>query len=196
MIDKEHRKLRFMPLLSKLNPLSPQMWSSVTLIHRFMLTYINLSKYYCEEICATEHSDEGMKLGFEHDNFEVYRFNGVETVTKLSDNVRISNDRGHKQGVGCTEAGAKNNTEASLVVKFLLMESINKLRTVAGLIVFRARLGVFNSNGVKNEDGSFFTFSERYLQPVKSLAEHVPVTLQASSSKGLRKNFSSSSYVN
>ncbi|KAG2323076.1 hypothetical protein Bca52824_016289 [Brassica carinata] len=77
--------------------------------------------------------------------------------------------------------GVENRSkEASLVVKFLLMESIKKLRTVAGLLVFRARLGVFNSNEVKNEDGSFFTFSERYLQPVKSLAEHVPVTLQVS----------------
>ncbi|KAL0702437.1 hypothetical protein Bca4012_058559 [Brassica carinata] len=111
---------------------------------------------------------------------------GVENRSKVSDvsmgeHMLIeNNDRGYKQGVGCTEAGAKSNTEASLVVKFLLMESIKKLRTVAGLLVFRARLGVFNSNEVKNEDGSFFTFSERYLQPVKSLAEHVPVTLQVS----------------
>lgn len=114
--------------------------------------------------------------------------------------------------VGCTEAGARSNAPAeddgSKITQKLQEANENSSRIVIapGSSKFGGQVSsdeehkgamncdrrdsvaeseneaVGNGNSNEGEDGSFFTFSERYLQPVKPLAKHVPGTLEASES--------------
>lgn len=147
---------------------------------------------------------------FEQDNFEVYRENGLEPVQKLPDNVRSNKDREHKEGACCTETGARSNAsledDGNKNCQKLSEANENASKTIASGSKFGGQVssdeehkgamnceqrdsvaeseneavGMVGSN--EGEDGSFFTFSERYLQPVKPLAKHVPGTLQVSES--------------
>ncbi|KAG2317114.1 hypothetical protein Bca4012_068007 [Brassica carinata] len=137
---------------------------------------------------------------FEQDNDEVYRDNGVESVQKLPDNVGSNREQEHKGGAVCTEAKAKSITlpknDENKITQKLSEANVNASGSKFGGQVSSdeehkgARLdsvieseneavGMINSN--EGEDGSL-TFSERYLQPVKPLAKHVPATLQVSES--------------
>ncbi|KFK40849.1 hypothetical protein AALP_AA2G049400, partial [Arabis alpina] len=158
---------------------------------------------------------------FEQDNFEAYSGNALEPVQKLPDNVRSNKDREHQEGACFTEAGARNNApleddgnknsqrlpeaneNASKVIaserKLCGQVSsddehkgaMNRDRRDSVVESENEAVGMVNSN--EGEDGSFFTFSERFLQPVKPLAKHVPGTFQASSSKDYETSFSGSS---
>ncbi|KAL0689904.1 hypothetical protein Bca4012_089582 [Brassica carinata] len=133
---------------------------------------------------------------FEQDNYEVYRDNGVECLQKLPDNVGNNKEQEHKGGAVCTEAKAKSNT--------LPKDDENKITHASGskcggqvssdeehkgamncdrlcsvIESENEAVGMINAN--ESEDGSL-TFSERYLQPVKPLAKHVPGALQVSES--------------
>ncbi|CAA7047392.1 unnamed protein product [Microthlaspi erraticum] len=139
---------------------------------------------------------------FEHDNFEVYTENVIEPVQKLPDNVRSDKDGEQKEG--STEVGERNNAspedDGSKITQKLpeVNENASKIVIASGSSKFGGQLssdeehkgamveseneavGMGNSN--EGEDGTFSTFSERYLQPVKPLAKHVPGTLEASES--------------
>lgn len=145
---------------------------------------------------------------FEQDNFEVYKENGLEPVQKLPDNERSNKDREQKEGACGTEAGARSNTlpedDEKKITQKLSEGDENASKIIVSASKFGGQVssneehkravncdrrdsvaeseneaeGMVNSN--EGEDGSFFTFSERYLQPVKPLAKHIPGTLQAS----------------
>ncbi|CAH8302693.1 unnamed protein product [Eruca vesicaria subsp. sativa] len=136
---------------------------------------------------------------FEQDNFEVHKDNGVESVQKLPDNVGSNREQENKEGAVCTEAGAKSHippkNDENKITQKLSEENIasgskfggqassdeehkgvmncDRLDNVAESE--NEAVGMINSN--EGGDGSFLTFSERYLKPVKPLAKHVPVTL-------------------
>uniref|UniRef100_A0A1J3ES60 Paired amphipathic helix protein Sin3-like 5 n=1 Tax=Noccaea caerulescens TaxID=107243 RepID=A0A1J3ES60_NOCCA len=114
--------------------------------------------------------------------------------------------------VGCTEAGARSDAppedDGNKITQKLpeVNENASKIVIASGSSKFGGQLssdeehkGAMNcdrrdsvaeseneavamGNSNEGEDGSFFTFSERYLQPVKPLAKHVPGTLEASES--------------
>ncbi|XP_010510993.1 PREDICTED: paired amphipathic helix protein Sin3-like 5 isoform X1 [Camelina sativa] len=145
---------------------------------------------------------------FEQDNFEGYKENGLEPVQKLPDNEKSSEDREDKEGACGTEAEARSNAlpedDENKITQKLSEGDENASKTNVSASKFGAQVssdeeqkvamncdqhdsvveseneagGMVNSN--EGEDGSFLTFSERYLQPVKPLAKHVPGTLQAS----------------
>ncbi|XP_024015380.1 paired amphipathic helix protein Sin3-like 5 isoform X2 [Eutrema salsugineum] len=148
---------------------------------------------------------------FEQDNFEVYRENGLESVQKLPDNVRSNKDLEHKEEGCCTEAGERSKSppedDGNKITQNLSEVNENDSKIIASGSKFGGHvsseeerkgamncdridnvaeseneaLGMVNSN--EGEDGSFFTFSERYLLPVKPLAKHVPGPLQESDSR-------------
>ncbi|XP_018457757.1 paired amphipathic helix protein Sin3-like 5 [Raphanus sativus] len=117
---------------------------------------------------------------FEHDNSEVHRDNGMESVQKLPDNVR-SNTSPEDGGSKTTQKLSEANQNASKVIasgsKFVGQVSVDEEHK--GAMNCDEALMVNSSVG---EDGSVFKLSERSLQPVKPLAKHVPVTLQVSES--------------
>ncbi|KAF8091961.1 hypothetical protein N665_0430s0001, partial [Sinapis alba] len=138
---------------------------------------------------------------FEQDN---YRDNGVESVQKLPDNVGSNKEQEHKGGALCTEAKAKSNTlpkdDENKITQKLSEASGNASGSKFGgqvssdeehkramncdrldNLIERENEAVGMINANESEDGSL-TFSERYLQPVKPLAKHVPATLQVSES--------------
>ncbi|KAL0736949.1 hypothetical protein Bca4012_013159 [Brassica carinata] len=134
---------------------------------------------------------------YDQDNFEVYRDNGVESVQKLPDNVGSNKEQEHKQGAVCTEAGANSNTlpkdDGNKIPQKLSEANENASKDIASGSKFGGQVssdeehkGALNCDRldrvIESEDGSFLTISERYLQPVKPLAKHVPVKLQASES--------------
>ncbi|KAF8106161.1 hypothetical protein N665_0146s0007 [Sinapis alba] len=134
---------------------------------------------------------------YEQDNFEVYRDNGVESVQKLPDNVGSNKEQEHKEGAVCTEAGAKSNTlpknDGSKITQKLPEANENVSKDIASGSKFGGQVssdeehkGAMNCDRldsvIESEDGTFLTVSERYLQPVKPLAKHVPVKLQVSQS--------------
>ncbi|CAN7091052.1 unnamed protein product [Brassica rapa subsp. narinosa] len=106
---------------------------------------------------------------FEHDNSEVCRDNGVESVQKLPDNVR-SNTSPEDDGSKTTQKLLEANENASKVIasgsKFGGQVSLDE-----------EHKGAINCDQL---DESFSTFSEPFLQPVKPLAKHVPVALHDS----------------
>ena len=125
---------------------------------------------------------------YEQDSFEVYRDNGVESVQKLTDN----KEKEHKEGAVCTEAGTKSNTlpkdDGNKITQKLSEANENASKDIAAVGKFGGQVssdeehkGAMNCDRLRSEDGSsFLTISERYLQPVKPLAKHVPVKLQVS----------------
>ncbi|XP_018446128.1 paired amphipathic helix protein Sin3-like 5 [Raphanus sativus] len=132
---------------------------------------------------------------YEQENFEVDRDNGVESVQKLPNNVGSNKEEGHKEGAVCTEAGAKSNTLPKVVgnkiTKKLSEADENASKDIGSGSKFGGQVssdeehkGAMNCDRldsvIEGEDGSFLTISERYLQPVKPLAKHVPVKLQVS----------------
>lgn len=149
---------------------------------------------------------------FEQDNFEVYKENGVEPVQKLPDNEKSDKDQEDKEAACGTEAETRSNAlpeeDGNKVTEKSSEGDENASKTIASGSKFGGsqvssdeehkeamncdRLDsvaesendevepMVNSN--EGEDGSFSTFSERYLQPVKPLAKHVPGTMQASES--------------
>ncbi|XP_023643046.1 paired amphipathic helix protein Sin3-like 5 isoform X2 [Capsella rubella] len=144
---------------------------------------------------------------FEQDNFEVYKENGlVEPVEKLPDNERSNKDQEQKEGTCGTEAGARSNAlpedDEKKITQKLSEGDDSKINVSASKFGGQVssdeeHKGAMNCdqhdsvaeseneagemvNSNEGEDGSFLTFSERYLQPVKPLAKHVPGTLQAS----------------
>ncbi|RID44814.1 hypothetical protein BRARA_I01583 [Brassica rapa] len=106
---------------------------------------------------------------FEHDNSEVCRDNGVESVQKLPDNVR-SNTSPEDDGSKPTQKLLEANENASKVPA-----SGSKFGGQVSLDEEHKR--AMNCDQL---DESFSTFSERSLQPVKPLAKHVPVALHDS----------------
>ncbi|CAH8388149.1 unnamed protein product [Eruca vesicaria subsp. sativa] len=128
---------------------------------------------------------------FEHENSEVYRDNGVQSVQKLPDNVRSNTspeDDGGKTNQKLLEAnenaskiiasGSKFGGQVSLDEEHKGAMNCGRLDSVVESE--NGAVGMVKSN--EGEDGSLFTFSERSLQPVKPLAKHVPVALQVSES--------------
>ncbi|KAG2302536.1 hypothetical protein Bca52824_031187 [Brassica carinata] len=108
----------------------------------------------------------------EHDNSEVYRDNGVESVQKRSDNVR---------------SDTSPEDDGSKTTQKLLEAKENASKVIASGSKFGGQVSLDEEHkGAMNcdrlEDGSFFTFSEWSLQPVKPLAKHVPVALQVTES--------------
>ncbi|AEE33637.1 unnamed protein product [Arabidopsis thaliana] len=134
----------------------------------------------------------------EQENFEVYKENGLEPVQKLPDNEISNTDREPKEGACGTEAVTRSNAlpedDDNKITQKLSEGDENASKFIVSASKFGGQVssdeehkgaeseneagGMVNSN--EGEDGSFFTFSERYLQPVKPLAKHVPGTLQAS----------------
>ena len=133
---------------------------------------------------------------FEQGNFEVHRDNDGESVQKPPDNVGSNKEQEHKGGSVFAEAKAKSNTlpqddehkithasgsksggqvssdeEHKGSMNCDRLDSVSKSENEAA--------GMIKSND--SEDGCL-TFSERYLQPVKPLAKHVPATLQVTES--------------
>ncbi|KAF3557327.1 hypothetical protein F2Q69_00013230, partial [Brassica cretica] len=132
---------------------------------------------------------------YEQDSFEVYRDNGVESVQKLTDN----KEKEHKEGAVCTEAGTKSNTlpkdDGNKITQKLSEANENASKDIAAVGKFGGQVssdeehkGAMNCDRLRSEDGSFLTISERYLQPVKPLAKHVPVKLQVSEIPSLLDN--------
>ncbi|VVA94092.1 unnamed protein product [Arabis nemorensis] len=138
---------------------------------------------------------------FEQDNFEAYGENGLEPVQKLPDNVVSDKDGEHQEGACCTEAGAKSNApledDGNKDSRKLSEADENVSKVIASERKFGGQVssdeehkGTINCDQRDSlaeseneaEDGSFITFSKRYLQPVKPLAKHVPGTLQVSES--------------
>ncbi|CAH8387248.1 unnamed protein product [Eruca vesicaria subsp. sativa] len=140
---------------------------------------------------------------YEQDNFEVCGDNGAEAVQKLPDNV--GSNKENKGGAVCAEAGAMIITslkdDGNKTTQKLSEANENASKDIASGSKFGGQVssdeehkgaypldsvieseneavGMINSNG--SEDDSVLTFSERYLQPVKPLAKHLPVTLQVS----------------
>ncbi|KAF2538502.1 hypothetical protein F2Q68_00019816, partial [Brassica cretica] len=106
---------------------------------------------------------------FEHDNSEVYRDNGVESVQKLPDNVRSNTspeDDGSKTTLELIEANENASKDIASGSKFCGQVSLDEEHKRA---MKCDQLGE-----------SFSRFSERSLQPVKPLAKHVPVALHDS----------------
>ncbi|CAN8244921.1 unnamed protein product [Cochlearia groenlandica] len=169
----------------------------------------NLSKV--SDVSTGEHNVEREEgelsptKSFEQDNFEVHRENSLKHVQKLPDNVS-SKVRDHKEGAGCTEAGARSNAPPEdgnkTAEKFSVTNEFASKMVVSG-IKFRGQVssseehigaincdlppsvsesekeaaGMVNSN--EGEDGCFSAFSERSLQLVKPLAKHVHGTVEA-----------------
>ena len=130
---------------------------------------------------------------YEQDNYEVYRDNGVESVQKLTDNVGSNKEQEQKEGAVCMEAGAKSNAlpkdDGNKITQKLSEANENASKDIASGSKFGGQVssneehkGAMNCDRLDSEDGSFLTISERYLQPVKPLAKHVPVKLQVSES--------------
>ncbi|KAJ0244111.1 Paired amphipathic helix protein Sin3-like 5 [Hirschfeldia incana] len=134
---------------------------------------------------------------YEPENFEVDRDNGVESVQKLPDNVGSNKEQENKEGAVCTEAGAKSKTPSSddgnKITQKLSEPNENASKDIASGSKFGGQVssdeehkGAVNCDRldsvIESEDGSILTISERYLQPVKPLAKHVPVKLQVSES--------------
>ncbi|CAF2133669.1 paired amphipathic helix protein Sin3-like 5 [Brassica napus] len=125
---------------------------------------------------------------YEQDNYEVYRDNGVESVQKLTDNVGSNKEQEHKEGAVCMEAGAKSNAlpkdDGNKITQKLSEANENASGSKFGGHVSsdEEHKGAMKCDRLDSEDGSFLTISERYLQPVKPLAKHVPVKLQVSES--------------
>ncbi|CAN6865749.1 unnamed protein product, partial [Brassica oleracea] len=106
---------------------------------------------------------------FEHDNSEVYRDNGVESVQKLPDNVRSNTspeDDGSKTTLKLIEANENASKDIASGSKFGGQVSLDEEHKRA-----------MNCDQLGE---SFSRFSERSLQPVKPLAKHVPVALHDS----------------
>ena len=106
---------------------------------------------------------------FEHDNSEVYRDNGVESVQKLPDNVRSNTspeDDGSKTTLELIEANENASKDIASGSKFCGQVSLDEEHKRA---MKCDQLGE-----------SFSRFSERSMQPVKPLAKHVPVALHDS----------------
>ncbi|CAH2047457.1 unnamed protein product [Thlaspi arvense] len=146
---------------------------------------------------------------FEQDNFEAYRENGLAPLQKLSDSVRSNKDRELKEGGCLTEAGERSKSppedDRNKVTQKFPEANENASKVIASGSKFGVQVSsdeehkgamncdrrdsvVESENEVigmitnEGEDGSFITFSERYLRPVKPLAKHVPGALQASES--------------
>ncbi|CAF1725419.1 unnamed protein product [Brassica napus] len=106
---------------------------------------------------------------FEHDNSEVYRDNGVESVQKLPDNVRSNTspeDDGSKTTLKLIEANENASKDIASGSKFGGQVSLDE-----------EHKRPMNCDQLGE---SFSRFSERSLQPVKPLAKHVPVALHDS----------------
>nr|VDC59808.1 unnamed protein product [Brassica rapa] len=106
---------------------------------------------------------------FEHDNSEVCRDNGIESVQKLPDSVR-SNTSPEEDGSKTTQK--------------LLEANVNASKVIASGSKFGGQVSLDEEHkrdmNCDQLDESLFTFSERSLQPVKPLAKHVPVALHDS----------------
>ncbi|KAJ0265897.1 Histone deacetylase interacting domain-containing protein [Hirschfeldia incana] len=119
---------------------------------------------------------------FEHDNSEVYRDNGVESLQKLPDNVR-SNTSPEDDGSKATQKLPEANEDASKNI-------VSGSKFGGGQVSLDEKhreamncdeaVGMVKSN--EGENGTLFTLPERSLQPVKPLAKHVPVALNVSES--------------
>ncbi|KAL1218756.1 Paired amphipathic helix protein Sin3-like 5 [Cardamine amara subsp. amara] len=153
-----------------------------------------------EQKAEREEGELSPTESFEQDNFEVYKENGDKPVKKLPDNERSDKDREHKEGACGTEAGTRSNAlpeeNGTKITQKLSEGDENGPKTIVSGSKSGGQVSsdeehkeaeseneaerMVNSN--EGEDGSFSTFSERFLKPVKPLAKHVPGILQASES--------------